>query len=528
MPISDMSFSRSRNGLLILLAVLMLIMTLIEGMKVGADKVLPGPMTRHRDAISIALTYVQYGKWLGYASYVKINQTLNDSGLNLQDPEVKALGYQNYFDVMRHPEVVDRALAAAASIEDVASDGLYYLDGNEKGMAIYYILSFLIFGLHIAGFFYLYVVILSISAGIYALTFWNNTRALLFLVALLAAHLIIVLVCQRLPDDVSVIHGARFISSLTLPAMFQLMFLSQCRQRPSALVLVGTCLQVLLLMLFLNARNTTLWEVIAVLAYIGGCAGFAYLRRLPRTDRPALWPAGTLAVGLLLLQLSHHVGLNPHYLSKDGTSGHVFWHAVTLAINNNPQRTIKFGISPGIPVWDDQVAYDLFDKEIAARGLKRSDFLLPDNSNWKLHTSAPEWDFNWAAYDNVMRDIVLQQIASEPLYVAKSLFLYQPMATLGAVATIARDALLIGSLPPLLLLALGVLIAGRKAAAPGMRILPPLAFALPSSLLSAIFVAIHPVRVIDFSLILLIALLWATCRIALRALLQSTARSPSL
>ena len=60
--------SRQRRvSILIGLIALVIAATLIEGMKAGADKVLPGPMRRHRDEIAIALTLVQYGKWLGYA-----------------------------------------------------------------------------------------------------------------------------------------------------------------------------------------------------------------------------------------------------------------------------------------------------------------------------------------------------------------------------------------------------------------------------------------------------------------------------
>ena len=56
---------------------------------------------------------------------------------------------------MRHPEAVDRAIAAASSLKNVASRGLYFHDDSENGIAIFYIISFLLFGKHIVGFLYL-------------------------------------------------------------------------------------------------------------------------------------------------------------------------------------------------------------------------------------------------------------------------------------------------------------------------------------------------------------------------------------
>lgn len=510
-----------RNGLLIFLAFVMLGLTLVEGIRIGADKVLPGPMQRHRDAIAIALTYVQYGKWLGYASYKKINQTLNDNGLNIQDDEVKPLGYKNYFDVMRHPEALDRAITAAASLKDVDSDGLYYLDANEKGMAIYYIISFLIFGEHVAGFFYLYVLLLAISVGIYALTFRRSTVPLLFLVAALTTHFVVVLLCQGLEGDVSVIHGSRFVSSLSILGMFQLMFLSQCRERPGLMVVLGTSLQVLILVLLLNARTTAVWEAITVIVYVGGWATLGLVRRWRAEKRPALWPAATLIAGLLLLQFHHMTGLDPHYLSKDGTSGHVLWHSVATALHDNPRRTERFGIPADIPVWDDRVSYDLFEKEIAARGLPLSAFLL-GAGEWKLHASAPEWDYNWARYDLVMRDIVLRQIAADPLYAIESFFFYQPLSALSAILGLLSDAArMVAIIPALLLLAVAIVVAGKGSLASSLKFWSPLATAVFISMLPAMLSAVHPIRVIDLAMMALLALLWAICRAALRRLVPA-------
>jgi hypothetical protein len=72
-----------RSIILIALMFGTLACTLLAGRDIGADARFPGPMVRHRDSAAIAITYLHYDKWLGYASYTKINKRLSDLGLSL-------------------------------------------------------------------------------------------------------------------------------------------------------------------------------------------------------------------------------------------------------------------------------------------------------------------------------------------------------------------------------------------------------------------------------------------------------------
>lgn len=69
-----------RLGFFFLIA-LTLLYTAVDGFRTGWSGWLPGSMSRHRDAVAVAITAVAYGKWQGYASYHSVNRTLRESGL---------------------------------------------------------------------------------------------------------------------------------------------------------------------------------------------------------------------------------------------------------------------------------------------------------------------------------------------------------------------------------------------------------------------------------------------------------------
>ncbi len=517
-----------RNGLLIALAAVLIALTFFEGVRAGADKVLPGPMQRHRDAIAIALTLLQYGKWFGYASYKSVNLALDANGLSLQPAEVRPLGLGGYIETMRRPDILDHAIAVASSLKDPAGRGLYFLDANEKGMAIYYIISFVIFGRNVAGFFYTYILLLSVSAAIFAATFRRRTDALMFLTAVLGAQYVAVLACQDLAGNVGAIHSSRFLSVLTIPGMFQLMLLSRERRPLRTWVALGAAVQVLLMVLVLNARTTEAWEFIAVFALAGALAACHLLRRKRAIAWPAVWPSGLLVAGLLVFQVHQATALNRHYLGAHGTSGHIFWHNVATALHNNPLRTERFGIPSDLSPFDDRISYYLFEREIAARGLPLSDFLL-DDGEWKLRTSDPRYDYIWPRYDAVLEDVVLRQIAEHPAYALRSFFVYQPISAARALAALGLEEWRKAPLWPLLLLALGPLAASRRAGAGHPHLGLPVAIALIFSFLPSCFAAASAFRLIDFMTLLLAASLAAALQAEtrlLRGLLGGRRRAP--
>lgn len=408
-----------RNIALVMLMIGTLTYTLIAGRDIGADARFPGPMVRHRDSAAIAITYLHYDRWFGYASYTKINKRLNDLGMSLEGEVWKKYG-GGMLDLMQRPETMDAALAGALQVTDPAAEGLYFIDSDEKGMSLFYIFCFALFGYKIAGFFYGYLVLLTASTVLYCFAFFRRADLLFVGLAVLAAHFAAVLVCQQLEPDVNVIHSSRFIGLVTMLASLHLSLLVATRERLSFGTLLPALGQVMLLSLVIIARNSALWELFPVFMI----TGFLWAIRLRKFDQwPAFWPSGLAVLSIVAIMAHNAFVLNPHYRGPGATQQHVFWHALALGLHNNPNR-LKYGIPASVDPSEDTVAHIIFQQEITRRGQTWADFETKNSDRTLLNGI----DLAWGAYELVLRDVLLRTMRENPLYVLQSFLIYQPLS----------------------------------------------------------------------------------------------------
>ena len=482
----------------------------IEGIRAGADKVLPGPMNRHRDAIAIAMTWTAYGDWHGYAAYKRIVQTLNDAGLSIHSDKVTHTGLRDYFEVMRAPKVLDAALARAASVENVEAGGLYFLN-DEKGMSLFYALAFKLFGHQVASFFHTYMGLLSLAAFAFFAAFWRRQEALFVLVCVLLAEGAIIVVCQHLEPDVNAIHSGRFLAALSAIPALHLLLLMVYRERFSLAQFAAALVQTLLLIFVLNARGSAIWQLIPLVG-LGAWRAFEWARRRFVVVGPArpiagtghgMWILALVVMGLIALRLHAAYAYHPRFYQPDGTVTHIFWHSLTTALHNNPKRTEKFGIDAGIPTWDDVVVHELFKRVIARRGEPLSAYLRNDGE-WRLRTSDPSFDFVWPKYESVVRDLFLDAVASHPGYTLQSFLLYQTRDTVKTLARVIMDHVW-RILSPIAaaLLALGVLLFSKAPALP-RETWGWIGVTLACSAMPTYASAVIPLRVTDLLLISLV------------------------
>jgi hypothetical protein len=225
--------------------------------------------------------------------------------------------------------------------------------------------------------------------------------------------------------DVNVIQGNRFTVILGfLPAAhLMLAMLYRVRMRPLAVVTASA--QTILLLMIVLARTSALWLAMAV-AFLAACL---LLRDIARSkfELGSIWPSLVLVCGMLLLPLHDHLMLNAKFRDGSVQAGHVFWHNLISVLHNNPERIARYGIPQDIDPSDDRLGYFLFDREIAERGLDRSQF-VNKGSDWIYRTSEPSLDFRWDKYDSVLRSLTLRTIAIDPWYALKSFAFFQPRA----------------------------------------------------------------------------------------------------
>ena len=427
MPFTDRLGSAAQPGLCALIA-LMVLYTAYDGIRAGWNDWLPGVMSRHRDAAAVAITAVAYGKWQGYAAYRSVNRTLREHGLSVNKEDLDRVGVKHYFDVMTDPARLGTALTAASTLKAPEAEGMYFSQ-DEKGMALLYTAAYALFGIAPASWYWFYICLYALSLMAACIAFYRRTEILFFLLVVVCVHALVAGLLPTIPrQDINVIHGNRFIGTMAIVAIFHLMFLVALRTRPTAGQIAAAVFQTGIIFLAVNARTSAMWLPIAVaLFWVGFLISWRIRRRRQEEAlaRPASWPIGVLALGLVALMLHQRIGVDSAYHDGRAHGAHVFWHTLTLALHNNPYRTDRFNIPAEYPVYDDQVSYTLFNREIAARGEELSKYLVGD-SDWVYRTDAPVRDFRWAEYDRVLRDVFLRTIAADPGYAMYSFLVQQP------------------------------------------------------------------------------------------------------
>ena len=499
--------SAMQLGLCVLI-VLVLLHTALEAVWAGWYCWLPGGLSRSRDAEAVAITAVAYGKWQGYASYRAVNRTLREHGLSVQQEDLARVGATHYFDVMTDPKLLDAALKAASTLDAPAAEGMYYSQ-DEKGAAAFYIIAFALFGIASASWYWLYMALYSLSVLAACVAFHRRSEVLFFLLAVVCTHELVAQLLPTIPrQDLNLIHASRFLGIMASVAMFHLMFLILQRKRPTTSEIAAAALQTGIICLTVNARTSAAWLLIAVML-LWAMLWLMWLFRRARTGlqapKPTSWPMGVLALGLAGLLLHQQFGQDPAFHDSRAQGGHVFWHNIVTTLHNNPLHTGRYGIPAEFPVYDDQVSYLLFDREVARRGEERSKYLMGD-SDWVYRTSSPDLDFRWVAYDRVLRDVFVRTVASDPWYAIYSFLAQQPRSAVTIV--FGRDFLRSRALldrAPFLALIFGVLLIAANIPLRPATYVPVLAFASFGVVLPVLCAAVAELRVVEMFYILLLA-----------------------
>jgi hypothetical protein len=516
MPFAERSKTATQLSLCALIA-LMLLYAAFDGIRAGWYEWMPGAMSRHRDAMAVAITAVAYGKWQGYASYRSVNRTLREHGLSVSKGDLDRVGATHYFEIMTGTGKLKAALKAASTLETPEAEGMYFSQ-DEKGMALLYTASFALFGISPGSWYWLYIGLYALSLVAACFAFYRRSEILFFLLVVVCVHALVADLLPAIPrQDISVIHGNRFIGTMGIVASFHLMFLMTLRIRPTAGQILAAIFQTGVIFLVVNARMSALWLPIAVTLFWTSLSTAWLVRRTrhkKELPRPTSWPMGVLALGFAALLLHQQIGVDPAFHDGRAQGGHVVWHCFITAVHNNPNRTDRYGIPAEYPVYDDQVAYTLFGREIAARGEPLSKYLVGD-SDWVYRTDDPVRDFRWAAYDGVQRDIFLRTIAADPGYAIYSFVVQQPRSALTIM--LGPDFMRAPQLRrvvPILVLVLGFALTVLSSPMPTAAYLPALAAASAAALLPVLSIAVVELRVVEIFYVLLLDAIMAVAVVA--------------
>jgi hypothetical protein len=517
-----MTFNQWRSAVLGLIALALCGLSIVEGVYVGATTTLPGALARHTSAIAVAVTCLSYGHCKGFQSFLAVDKTLHDEGLNYD--AVGSTAGAMYHDRL----MIDQAIHKAATLTDPGTE-LVSMGPHEKGLSVFYLISMAVFGLNLSSLFYGFMLIFFISIATFMAGFYRDIVAMLCLVGACCAMFLIIPVVQHINVDVNSVHGSRYLPLLAIVPTMHMVFLverstSGLERIPLAVV------QAILLFLIIFARLSGAWMIAGIAIWIGAraCYHFAFdSANLKHFFRVAVLPAVLGVCVVMALINVPRIALDDSYLNRDQTEYRTFWHHLLVAANFNPEYGAVTGLYAD-PRYrhDDQVAYRLFQQELTNRGENLSDYLVEDPTNWQLRTTSRPYDYKWGLYEEVVRRVFLRQISEHPMYVLSSFAIYEPIAMYQQFF----NGFFVPPLAATLLAIFFIAVAGYFLAGVSLE-LPPLLIAAGSmffflSLLPAEASGVMPLRLVEPAFVVYLGMSIVGVRIASH--LASTIRSSTI
>ena len=393
-----------RNLALIALILGVVSYTFVQSKQRGMHETIPHPIGRHRMLIGIAISDLQYGL-KGYIGYDKVNNTLANNGMSTNSEVLN--NYSTTIDeILNNEKILNDSIKRSLNL-DVSSSNKYMISREDKGGALYYKLSFLIFGYNIQGFFYLYFLLFSISVFIYLLTFYRRVEFLNILLLIICSHFIIVSAAPTVGLQLQTVSNGRFIPVLAILPSLYLALLILGKYQLTLLTLISAFIQTLILILTIHIRSSALYQIMFLCTTFG--LGLLWNWSQNSTmgkyvlNKIFFWPLAIVFFCFLLLKW--HMLVDFHHSYTKTQSKHLFWHAVYVGLGTHPDSWNKYEILPN----DDSAIQ--FAKKYA-----KEHYGININSA----TDA-------VLYESILKDKFFKILSQDPRLVVESFLYYKPI-----------------------------------------------------------------------------------------------------
>jgi hypothetical protein len=322
-----------------------------------------------------------------------------------------------------NPDVLNAALSAALALGPqpegfVAQGSLTTMLYDDIGIVDYDKIAFSLFGFRVQSLYYLFFVILSLSAVAFLLQFWGNPAAQIVLLCNLAAFWL-ELHAPFFSPDMPSFWGMRHGSTLAILPTWHLALLMAGRTRLSWSAVALAAVQVAVLVFSIRIRGSAAWTVI-FLTCLSLFLAFRFWRSLQigrasllKVARAALrWPFLLLLIGLAAGKIYTDAKLHPAYFTDDIMPYHGAWHSAYLGIFMSP--TLRATTGNDSKEWGDAVGYAIALRYLRENGFiaKEGDYISPWTRTYKMRL-----------HDRTMRTIYLELIREYP-FTTLGLYLY--------------------------------------------------------------------------------------------------------
>jgi hypothetical protein len=391
--------------------------------------------------IVIALSDVVYHLDAGYVGHASVYKALadvwNGGAVLATDPIFQRTRTDR--------RVLNAAIAAASSLgpqqTGFISDGrLMTAVYEDLGYVDFVKLGFRLFGLNIESRYYMFFVVLSISAAAFLVAFRSQVTAQVLLLCLVFAFYVEIQTgIFEMHLSMPSLAEAHHLSALALLPMWHLSLALVYRQRLSAATLLTSLVQIAILSLAIATRRSAGWTVMYLTA-LALVLGVAAWRRRPPGAPPwstfvretARWPLLLVIGGLLVHAQYMNARLHPVYFTDDVLPYHGGWHNAVLGL-------IRYD-----PAWFTEIDSD--HRQVSPSPDHDGIMLALDYVK-KAHFIASEAGYlspwtgihKYALHDRIMQRVFWSMIFSHPLRAARIYLEAKPREMAGLLLRLLRN-----------------------------------------------------------------------------------------
>lgn len=387
-----------RNLTLVVLALGLVFLSYKMGLDAGMASGRIDPSWRYRFyAVPIVMSQLFYGRPYDYVGYHRL-------ATPFQGPTPP----------------IDTLIADLRSIDDVESQGLFFILADDKGSVDFVRLAFALYGITSSSFYYFYFTIVLASCLLYAVSYFRDREKLALLVLLCLAFYVAMSGFLAFPPGVNILDVHTF-GMLSLPAFLHLVVAATDQRPTRPLGLLTTVAQALILIFVLHSRSSNVSQVASIVV---GSPLIVYLsRRLTRSSAavwPRLVPAAIVLIAFCLLPVYQRLTYHPDYFGRRATLLHVVFHNLIIGVSRNPTLAARYDLGGG----DTDAAFAVEAYVKARAGAN------PARRNWtaaELNAVTTQGQFDFVEYEEAARDLYFSMWKEQPGQMLWTLLYWHPL-----------------------------------------------------------------------------------------------------
>lgn len=370
--------------------------------------------------MSIALSRIWFHLHEGYIGYRQVFNAISDVFL----PDHDFNNFANFYR-LNDPAFLQRAFDAVKHIPghlahySIFSSEFVSVNMEDLGLADFYTLAFMIFGVLPTAMYNFYFLIFSISILLF-LSAYKRHLLPLMLLAIVISIFPIFFFSNFFSISLPSVNANRFMSSLGFVPILHVVCMMFRTEKLDKKQIVFLICQGLIFAFAVSIRRTASWQLIALLMLAGFVAfkifwpyrkKFFKLEHLRLLQQPFLASTLIFVITVSSYQALQNKMLNPIYNTDCAPNGHAIWHSAFLGLQMHPDWP-KY-LKAGDTAFGDGAAFSTFENYMKKYGLN---YICPMTN-----------EYLYRLHEYVIRHKLLNFLAKHKMFALELYGYYKPL-----------------------------------------------------------------------------------------------------